>query len=283
MNPFNIDLKKILLILIALALPLISINTQQGPGSNGWYNKPFTYMADATSSLFFSFSSGTRETTTMYLNLIGIKKEIASLQSQNLELATRLAAMSELQKENDRLHALMEFKQSTKMQLIPAQVMGRDLLADHQTLLINKGTRHGLKNGQAVITTQGVVGYVFRPSVNESQILLITDRYSVVDGIVQRTRARGIIEGKNQSSCSLSYVERTEDVSRGDLIVTSGIDNIFPKGFPVATVESVEHKNFSVSLKIELKPVVDPNKVEEVFVIGNAENEDMSAKVAKQE
>ncbi len=152
-------------------------------------------------------------------------------------------------------------------------------MSDHNTIQINKGTQNGLKAGQAVITVGGVVGYIFKPGTFTSQVLLITDRYSVVDGVIARSRARGIVEGKNSSTCALRYVEKSEDVMQGDLVVTSGLDNIFPKGFPVAKVETVENKSFSVSLKVELKPVVDPDKIEEVFVILNAANEDLSDRV----
>src|SRR5690606_32144727 len=129
-----------------------------------------------------------------------------------------------------------------------------------------------------VISVQGVLGYIFRPSLHSSQVMLISDRYAVVDGIVQRTRARGIVEGKNATSCVLKYVERSEDVKPGDLVVTGGLDNIFPKGFPIAVVESVERKTFSVSLKVDLKPVADPYKVEEVFVIMDAAFEDFGTR-----
>jgi rod shape-determining protein MreC len=106
-------------------------------------------------------------------------------------------------------------------------------------------------------------------------VILITDRYSVVDGLIQRTRASGIVEGKGNSFCILKYVEKTEDVKVGDLVVTGGLDNIFPKGFPVAVVEKVERKNVSVSLTVELRPVVDAAKAEEVFVVTNAANIDL--------
>jgi rod shape-determining protein MreC len=218
----------------------------------------------------------------MYLNLINIKKDSQHLEDENRELRTRLEAMSELNKENDRLNELLGFRAKTKMNLIAARVMSKDLISDHNTLRINKGTHDGLKAGEAVITTGGVVGYIYRPQAFTSQVLLITDRYSVVDGIVARSRARGIVEGKSASNCSLRYVERSEDVKPGDLVVTSGLDNIFPKGFPVATVESVENKSYLVSLKVELKPIVDPDKVEEVFVITNAANEDLSDRLTAQ-
>jgi rod shape-determining protein MreC len=190
--------------------------------------------------------------------------------------------MNELSNENDRLRTLLDFKSNTKMNLVAAQVIGRDLVLDHNTVTINKGTHDGLLPGQAVITTGGVLGYIFKPGPFTANVMLITDRYSVVDGIVQRTRARGIVEGKSPSTCALKYVEKTEDVKEGDIVVTGGLDNIFPKGFPVAIVESVERKTFSVSLKVDLRPVVDAYKVEEVFVVADAAKEDLSERLAPQ-
>jgi rod shape-determining protein MreC len=278
LNFLNIDLKKIIFFVLILALPLLSINMEQKTREDQWFGEPVKLISSITQQGFDGFSRGVRDTTALYVNLIGIKKESRDLHSKNLELSTRLDEMNELQVENDRLRRLLEFKQSTKMDLVAAQVVGRDLVPDHSTLTINKGTDHGLKNGQAVITLSGVLGYVFKASAGSSHVMLITDRYAVVDGIVQRTRAHGIVEGRGANACNLKYVERTEDVKEGDLVITGGLDNIFPKGFPIAIVESVERKTFSVSLKVELKPIVDPGKVEEVFVVVNAREEDLSPK-----
>lgn len=279
MNFLNFDLKKVLSFLFILALPLVSINMQQKPRVYAWYDKPFSFLASITQSAFFSFSDGVRSNTQLYLDLVNIKRENSTLKSQNNELLTRLEAQAELTKENERLNLLLDFKNKSKMELIAARIMSKDLVSDHNTIQINKGTHDGIKTGQAVITVGGVVGYIFKPGTFTSQVLLVTDRYSVVDGVIARSRARGIVEGKSASSCILRYVEKSEDVQPGDLVVTSGLDNIFPKGFPIAVVDSVENKTYSVSLKVELKPVVDPDKIEEVFVILNAANEDLSDRI----
>lgn len=279
MNFLNFDLKKLLSFIFILSLPLVSINMQQNHLRQGWYDKPFSFLGSVTQTGFFSFSDAIRSNTSLYLNLISIKKENLNLKSQNQELLSRLEIMNEMQKETERLNQLLNFKSKSKMDLVAARVMSKDLVSDHKTLLINKGTRDGLKAGQAVITVGGAVGYIFRPETFTSQILLITDRYSVVDGIIARSRARGIVEG-TVTGCALRYVEKSEDVKAGDLVITSGLDNIYPKGFPVATVEAVEDKTYSVSLKVDLKPVVDPDKVEEVFVILNAAGEDLTPPIA---
>lgn len=280
MNPFNFDLRKIILLLLLLPLPLISINMEQKPFSSNWLAQPFTLLATSVQQVFYGFSQGVRGTTAMYLNLINVKKNSEDLRVKNSELEARLKQMADIEIENERLKSILEFKQSTKMEMKAAQVIARDLVADHNTITINKGTQDGLKSGQAVISVDGVLGYIFRPTLHSAHVMLIADRYAVVDGIVQRTRARGIVEGRSTSSMSMAfkYVERSEDVQQGDVVVTNGLDNIFPKGFPVAVVESVERKTFSVSLRVDLKPIADPYKVEEVFVILNANQEDLGAR-----
>ncbi|MEK6774481.1 MAG: rod shape-determining protein MreC [Bdellovibrionota bacterium] len=276
MNFFNFNLKKAITFIILFSLPLVTINMEQKQFETFWFSKPFSWLTSLIQEGFYDFSTGVKSTTGMYLNLINIKKENQLLKNKNEEMMTRLLALNEFQIENTRLKSLLDFKASTKIDLISAQVIGRDLVADHRTITINKGLKHGLKSGMAVMTTQGALGYIFRPETLTSSVMLINDRYAVVDALIQRTRARGIVEGSSSGGCVLKYVERSEDVKPGDLVVTGGLDNIFPKGFPIAIVESTEKKNYSVSLKIDLKPIVDPYRVEEVFVINNAANEDMT-------
>ena len=270
MNWLNFDLRKALIVLVLFVLPLVSINSQQSPRRTGWFDKPFTFLAGLVENSFFGFSDGVRSTTKMYVDLIDLKQESRALHAQNLELNARLQVLEEMNTENNRLRKLLDFRQQVKMELVAARIMSRDLLAEHFTIRIDKGTNNGLKSGMAVITTEGVVGHIFRPEPFTSHVLLIKDRYSVVDGVVARSRARGIVEGKSQYQLALQHVEKSADVVKGDLIVTSGLDNIYPKGFPIATVENVENKPFAVALKVELKPLVDPDKVEEVFIITNA-------------
>lgn len=280
MNWFNFDIRKAILLTVLIIMPLFSINMQQNPTSSKWFEKPFSFMAGVVEASFFHFSDTVRGTTKLYLDLINIKKESAQLKSHNLELKSQLLFLEELKKENTRLNNLLSFKTKADMNLLAAHVTSKDLLStDHSTLRIDRGTAHGIKSGMAVITTEGVIGHIFRPETYSSRVLLITDRYSVVDGMVSRSRARGIIEGRSNSQLMLRYVEKSEDIKKDDIVVTSGLDNIFPKGFPIAIVERVENKSYAVSLRVDLRPIVDPNKVEEVFVVTNANNQDFTEKM----
>ena len=279
MNFLNFNFKKGILIALLLVLPLFSINMEQKSTQTIWFAQPISFLADSLKSFFAALSDGVRGTTAEYLNLLHIKSENQNLKMQMSALQARIQVFDENQNEIDRLRTVLEFKANSKMDLIPAQIIGRDPVLDHETITINKGLKHGLKSMQAVISVSGVVGYVFRPEISTSHVMLITDRYSVVDALIHKSRSHGILEGQGKNHLGiLQYVDRTEVVQVGDLIVTGGIDNIFPKGFPLAIVTNVEKKSKGTSLLINTKPVIDANKIEEVFIISNSGQEDFFQK-----
>jgi rod shape-determining protein MreC len=276
LNFFAFDIRKALIVLVVIALPLLSINMKRTPGEDPWYKKPFSATVSLIQGGYSSFTSGVRGTTSMYLKLIGIKKENLGLQKENEELRAILGALTELKMENERLKKLIDFKQSTAMKLLAAKVIARDLSPDHSSIRINRGTRHGLKKLQGVITVEGVVGYVLRADFDSSVVLVLTDRSAAIDAIVQRTRAQGLVSGKSLSSCRLRYLERADDVTAGDMIVTSGLQGYFPKGFPIGKLTSVRKTDYGISQEAELTPIVNPANIEEVFIVLNSGQEDFN-------
>lgn len=273
MNFISLDLRKAVVLIAVVAIPLLTVNEPRNPEESHWALKPFAFALGSLQSLYSGFSSGVRGTTALYLDLIDIKLVNQNLLKENAELRAQLGTLTELKLENERLNSLLGFKQKSKMELLAAKVVAKDLLPNHKTLTINRGSQHGVKMHQAAITVGGVVGYVFRTSIYTSQILLLTDPYAVIDSIVQRSRARGIVEGSAKDQCRLRYLKRGDDVRVDDLVVTSGLDNIFPKGFPVATVKNVLKSQYGLSQEVELKPVVSPQTLEEVFIVLNANRE----------
>lgn len=227
---------------------------------------------------FASFSSGVRGTTSLYLDLIDVKKNNRELTKENQELRAKLGTMTELELENKRLNDLLGFKQKSVMQLQAAKVISKDILTERDTIIINRGSQHGLKKNMAAITVGGVVGYVSRVEPLTSQIMLISDPYAAIDAIIQRSRARGIIEGHSLDDCRMRYLKRDDDVLVGDLVVTSGLTSMFPKGFPVGTVTSVKKSKYGMSQDVEIKPSVNALNLEEVFIVINANNEDFTPK-----
>ena len=273
MNFFAIDLRKALIVLVVIALPLFSINMKREPGEDPWYRAPFTAIVGFIQGGYASFTSGVRGTTSMYLKLIGIKKKNLVLIKENEELRAKLGALTELKLENERLTKLLDFKRSTSMELLAAKVIARDLSPDHYSIRINRGSHHGLKKLQGVLTVEGVVGYILSTEADTAQVLVLTDRSSAIDAIVQRTRARGLASGKNISTCRLRYLERADDVAPGDTIVTSGLQGYFPKGFPIGKITSVRKADFGISQEADITPIVNPANLEEVFIVLNSGHE----------
>jgi rod shape-determining protein MreC len=270
LNYFSFDPKKIALVLFTIAIPLMSLNMMQDPKESPWYLKPFTMLAGYTEMGYSTFSSGVRNTVSLYLDLINIKKENNRLRHEVSQLHTRLSHIEELKLENERLNGLLGFKTPSAMELVAARVISHDLFeGDHSTIRINRGQADGVAIGQAVMTPEGVVGSILDAQRHFSKVLVLTDRYAVVDARVQRTRARGIVEGKSLENCTLQlkYLERGDDVKAGDLVVTSGLDEIFPKGFPIGEVIKVEKKPYGITQNVEVEPIIDPFRLEEVFVV----------------
>lgn len=276
MNFFTFDLRKVFLTIALVIVPLMAINMQRKSEEELWFTKPFTYAASIMQRSFAGFSSGVRGTTALYLDLVGIKKQNQELKTHLAELNAQLGAMTELKMENERLGSMLGFQQTSKMNLLAARVIGIELLPDHFTVTINRGLNHGVQKHMAALTIGGVIGYTFRVENESSQILLLTDRYATIDATVQRSRARGLVEGINGSHCRLRYLKRSDDVKVGDLVVTNGLFNIFPKGFPIGTVTSIDKSRYGMTQEVEIKPTVEALNLEELFVVLNANHQDFS-------
>ena len=118
----------------------------------------------------------------------------------------------------------------------------------------------------AVLSPSGVVGRVILPSLRASKVQLLIDRNAAAGAIVERTRAQGVVVGVGTDELRMDYVPGTADVKKGDLVVTSGIDGIYPKGFVIGTIESVDRGSGTYH-EIRVRPAVDFSRLEEVLVV----------------
>ncbi|MGZ8478400.1 MAG: rod shape-determining protein MreC, partial [Candidatus Binatia bacterium] len=133
--------------------------------------------------------------------------------------------------------------------------------------VLNKGSADGVRKGMAVVTPLGVIGKVVSVTGRTAKVLLLTDPNSGIDVLVQRTRSRGIVSGSLESGTVLKYVKRSEDVQEGDRLVTSGLDNVFPKGMLAGTVIKVRKQSRGLFQTVEVLPAVQASLVEEVLVV----------------
>ncbi|MCB0394535.1 MAG: rod shape-determining protein MreC [Bdellovibrionales bacterium] len=279
MGGFQLDFRKWALILFVIILPLISINMQRKEGETPWYLVPFVTGAGIVQEAYSSFSNGVRGTVSLYVNLVDVKKENRVLKTELGELKARLADLEEIKIENDRLQKLLDFKKDSEMSLLTARVIGYDLMfGQFSTIRISKGDSDGVSVGRAVVTPSGVVGTVHAVSGHFSDVMVLTNRFSAIDSVVQRSRARGVTIG-NRSTTQLRYLQRSDDVQKGDLVVTSGLDNIFPKGYPIGRVTNVEKKSYGITQRVEVRPVVNPYHIEEIYVVLDAKHLDLEVPI----
>jgi rod shape-determining protein MreC len=202
-----------------------------------------------------------------YLFLVHLQKENVMLREKIAELQKESHQLKEMTLANERLQKLLHFREKVSPSVVAAEVIGQDPSSWFKSVTINKGEKDGVRKGMAVISPEGVVGQILKVAPHYSTVLLVTDYNSAIDSIVQRTRAKAIVEGKGENRCQLKYLLRTEEVAVGDIVVTSGLSGNFPKGWIVGEIRKVDKKGHGVFQYAELVPSVNLTKLEEILVI----------------
>jgi len=202
-----------------------------------------------------------------YFFLVSVARENQQLLQQLAETQQKIIQQRELELENQRLRELLGFKRALPAPVIAAEIIGKDPSAWFKTVIIDKGSTDGLRRGLPAVSSSGVVGQIIEVSARQSRLMLIIDRNSGADALVQRTRARGIVKGTSQDDCYLDYVLHADDVRVGDLVVSSGFDGVYPKGLLIGTVTAVDFKGGDFFKDVQITPAVDFDKLEEVLII----------------
>ncbi len=204
-----------------------------------------------------------------YVALVGVREENDRLRRRLEELERQAVRLTETEQTNRRLNELLGFRSQFDSPAFAAQIIGRDALPWFGTVTIGKGEADGVNKGMAVLSPFGVVGRVIATSAHAARVLLLTDHSSGVDALVQRTRARGIVEGSLDGHCVMKYVKREEDIDVGDRVVTSGLDGIFPKGVLVGEVVHVTRGQRGLLQAAEIRPAAPLESIEDVVVVSS--------------
>ncbi len=202
-----------------------------------------------------------------YIYLVNVKQTNEALQEQLDSLRADRVKYEELAFENAELKNLLEFKKEKELNGVVARVIGFDSSNWKHTVTINKGKLDGVMVGAPVVKEYGTVGHVIISGNHHARVLLIIDHESAVDVLVQRTRARGLLAGRGTDGCILEFVMKDEDARAGDVVITSGIDGIYPKGLMVGTINQVNNETRTLFQEISLTPAVDFGRLENVFVL----------------
>jgi rod shape-determining protein MreC len=210
-----------------------------------------------------------RDTWKHYFYLVSVSQENISLQKSLNQAIKAQNQWRETQLANSRLRSLLNFQKTITNRLLPAEVISIDPSAWFKTIIIDKGKSDGIEQGLPVVVAQGIAGQIIETSNHYSKVMLIIDRNSAVDAMVQRSRARGVIKGESTDQCRFDYVLRKHDVKVGDTVVASGFDGVYPKGLRLGWVSDLVKRDVDIFLEITVTPYVDFEKLEEVLVILN--------------
>lgn len=201
-----------------------------------------------------------------YVWLVRVRQENENLAEQVRQLQARLQLHQEYQQENERLRRLLNFAQSQPRHALPSRVIGEDLAGWARTVVVDKGTADGLKEGLPVVVAEGVVGQIIKCGPHEARVLLVIDPSAAIGSLVQRTRTRGITRGSGEG-LGLEFADRDTPIEMGDMVISSGLGGVFPKGLPIGRVTRVERGDMGMFQRVELEPVVDFSRLEEVLVL----------------
>lgn len=263
-----------LVALLAVVVGLLLLIVFTGEG-----REQLTPVEDALLALFApaqtAFSSAGQKIQSFFDAIVSfyeLKSENDLLRKKISLLEQQLVQFQELQKENYRYRQLLEFKEKSSYQMIAAEVIARDPSQWFGTVTINRGYLDGVKQEMVVITDRGLVGMISTVSPHSSQVLLITDPRMAVSAMIQRTREPatvGIVESfaNDPAYLKISYLPPEAKIQPGDVVISSGLGGIFPKGILIGTIKEVVDDKPDMVLSALIEPRVNFNRLEEVLII----------------
>lgn len=188
---------------------------------------------------------------------------------QLVQQAEKLSRSSQLQVENERLRALLKMQAAQAVPSMAAEVLYEAADPYSRRVVIDHGSRHGVRAGAPVINDTGVLGQVTRVYLLSSEVTLLGDKDAAIPVLNNRTQQRGVAYGgeRSEGPMELRFMAANADIKVGDLLSTSGLDGVYPPGLPVATVAEVERRGDTSFARVSLKPASPPDAARHVLIL----------------
>lgn len=258
--------KRFFLVATLAALAVTAVVTTVGRKEFGLSHRLVFEALGPVQSVFARATEAVTGLWRHYLDLVGVSEENDRLRKEIKRYIAINAEYREAVATNVRLNQLLDLAHSLEQPVLTAHVIGRDPALWFKTITIDKGISSGVEKGMPVVTVEGVVGQVINVSPRFAKVLLATDPNSAVDAILQTSRALGIVKGNGQGY-RMDYVLREKEVAKDDLVVTSGMGGVFPKGLLVGRVSEVGKDKRGMFHTITVQPAVDFRELEYVTII----------------
>jgi rod shape-determining protein MreC len=206
-----------------------------------------------------------------YVYLVDVKVDNNKLAYENARLEARVRELASAEAENRRLRRMLAMRDTIPSETVSAVVVSKDTTEYFRVahvVLDNPGA--AVRPNMPVISLDGIVGTVMRVAGDKVDVQLTIDSGFGVDVVVERTGARGFARGigdRSRYAMRIEYVQRTDEVNEGDLLLTSGVGCRFPKGIPVARVTKVDKREFGIYQTVEARPTSDFSRLEEALIV----------------
>lgn len=259
-------MKKIFLTILILIIVFVAINII--PGLNKGLGN-FVYKIFSPIGNLFSDTGNKITGFFRIIALIGdLNKENVTLRENNTKLEAEISALKEIQRENSVLRQALAISASEYPVQEVALVVGKDIQGIQDWILINRGLKHGITENMTVISPENaLVGKISEVSSSFSKVMLITQKNSVVAGIIENNRIEGLVKRNDKGGLFIDFVPKTENLELGLKIVTSGTDNLYPKGVLIGKIESINDSDNQIFQKITIAPAVDFSKLEQIIIL----------------
>ena len=264
----------ILGLVVVAALALLAAQ-QARPGEGLWLAEGIAAAAAPVQAAFARVHRGAASLWTGYLDWKHLRFEVARLRAETVALRLRQLRQEALEAENTRLRTLATLRERLPERTLGAEVVARDWNGFTRSLTIDRGRTEGVERLSAVVVTSGVVGRVAVLRRQSAVVQVLTDPASSIGGVVLRTRSQGLVEGVAGGRLRLKLAVSEAALQPGDLVVTSGIGELIPKGLPLGRVLRI-HGASGLFRTAELEPAVDLTNVEEVLVLPRGRGGDLA-------
>jgi len=268
----------LLVVLVVLSLVLLTVHFRESDsGPLHSLRRGVAVVAAPVSRVGEGIAVPFRAVGDWFAGLGVSRSEADALRQQNDELRARLAELEEARQENERLRALVDFAEERKFTQLGARVIGRPSSTWEGVIAIDRGTADGVRAGMPVLAAQGLVGQIMETAAHSSRVRLITDQQSGVAGMLQSSRVVGIVQGSIDRTLSLNFVSKDSTPTVGDVVITSGLGGVYPKGLVIGDVTAVDSRRADLYPRITLVSRVPVDALEEVLVLVAAPDEDVEA------
>jgi len=222
---------------------------------------PIQYLINLPNNLQKSFYEN-------FLNREEIISQNQQLKEENLNLKSQMQQIYRLESENKRLYKLINSKPKTENTYLFADIVSTSKILNKHQILINRGSRNGIKLGSSIVNTDGIIGHVIRDQIFASEVLLISDLEHAIPVEIVRTGLRSIAIGTGEfNKLRINTLPTNSNLQKDDIIITSGLGGRYPEGFPVGTITEISREVGNPFLEVEVLPFANLKTINEVWVI----------------